>query len=747
MAYNNAIVLTLIFILVGLAMIFLGGVVYYSDPHKDTNRWLSLFIGSGIIWLVTNLLANNSTDSYNFLMFSRFATFGAAILPLAFVMFCLSYVAESKKGGRAGGKILPHLLALPVMVILVMVPTSFNVRSASAASDSITPGPIYYLLLAVFVTYFSAGILILINEYKIARPIQRQQLYYILLGTLLTTIPGLFFSGVLPLFGESKPAIYSPVVVIFFIAFTTLAIVKHRLFDIRFAIARAVAYLGSVVVLALVYSFVFFLVLNNVVGLDITRGIKVLLAVSTGIAGLFFPLIRKQFDKLTNTYFYRDAYDPQKLFGDLNKVLVSSLDTRYLMMQSISVIETALKPDFAAVGFAGAANQYRLFASRKLDFSDETVAYVRKSTPHIHHKVIVVDYLDDTTHAELKKVLASIDVAVLVRLTQDVHHTQEGMGYLILGNKKSGNPYTPQDVLTLETVANELIIAVQNALHYEEIQNFNATLQQKVEDATRQLKRTNAKLEALDETKDDFISMASHQLRTPLTSVKGYLSMVLEGDAGSLNETQRKMLSQAFISSQRMVFLIADLLNVSRLKTGKFVIDWSPVNLSTMIEEEMSQLVDTAESREIKLSYKKPANFPVLNMDETKIRQVIMNFMDNAIYYTPPGGTIVVSLEEKPAAIELRVTDNGIGVPVSEQHHLFTKFYRARNAQKARPDGTGLGLFMAKKVITAQGGAIIFESKEGKGSTFGFTFSKSKLAMPHEAPKTGVAEAKIESKE
>src|SRR5205823_5787766 len=94
--------------------------------------------------------------------------------------------------------------------------------------------------------------------------------------------------------------------------------------------------------------------------------------------------------------------------------------------------------------------------------------------------------------------------------------------------------------------------------------------------------------------------------------------------------------------------------------------------------------------------------------DEKKIRQVIMNFIDNAIYYTPPGGHIRVELEEKPTVVELRVVDDGMGVPKAEQHHLFTRFYRAANARQVRPDGTGLGLFMAKKVVTAQGGSIIF---------------------------------------
>jgi signal transduction histidine kinase len=274
-----------------------------------------------------------------------------------------------------------------------------------------------------------------------------------------------------------------------------------------------------------------------------------------------------------------------------------------------------------------------------------------------------------------------------------------------------------QETRLLDRVCESVGVALDNKLLFEENKHV-----------LRQLKVSNAKLRALDEAKDDFVSMASHQLRTPLTSVKGYISMVLDGDAGKLNATQRQLLEQSFFSSQRMVYLIADLLNVSRLKTGKFIIEPSPVNLAEVVEQEIGQLKETAAAKGLTLTYNKPADFPTIMLDETKIRQVIMNFADNAIYYTPKGGTITVELEDKHAAVEFRVTDDGIGVPKPEQHHLFTKFYRAGNARKARPDGTGLGLFMAKKVVVAQGGAIVFESEEGKGSTFGFVFSKTKLA-------------------
>jgi signal transduction histidine kinase len=291
--------------------------------------------------------------------------------------------------------------------------------------------------------------------------------------------------------------------------------------------------------------------------------------------------------------------------------------------------------------------------------------------------------------------------------------SQGVIGTLVVGLREQT---VVHDEKLLGRVGEAIGMALDNKLLQEENQLFLVRLQ-----------RSNAKLRKLDETKDDFISMASHQLRTPLTSVKGYVSMVLDGDAGKITAVQRKLLEQSFISSQRMVYLISDLLNVSRLRTGKFVIDTAPSDLSEVIEQEVQQLLETVKSRDLELVYHKPAHFPLLSLDETKMRQVIMNFIDNAVYYTPRGGCITVHLVDKPKSIEFTVVDTGIGVPKHEHYRLFTKFFRAQNAQRARPDGTGLGLFMAKKVIIAQGGAIIFESKEGQGSTFGFTFAKSRL--------------------
>lgn len=310
-----------------------------------------------------------------------------------------------------------------------------------------------------------------------------------------------------------------------------------------------------------------------------------------------------------------------------------------------------------------------------------------------------------------KKIMDEMGVESLI--VCKLQAQQSLLGVLIVGVKIAHDHITDAEKDSLLRISEACGVAFDNKF-------LNAENQR----VLKELAHSNEKLKALDEAKDEFISMASHQLRTPLTSIKGYLSMVLEGDVGPVPDQQKEMLGTAFTSAQRMVYLIADLLNVSRLQTGKFVIEPVDCYLPDVVSEEIAQVKEAISAKKITIKYDKPTHFPTISLDETKIRQVIMNFTDNALYYTPQGGEIKVEVIDKSKSVEFTVTDNGIGVPKTEQHKLFGKFFRAGNARKARPDGTGLGLFMAKKVIVSSGGSIIFKSKEGKGSTFGFTFPK-----------------------
>src|SRR5207245_1841064 len=286
-----------------------------------------------------------------------------------------------------------------------------------------------------------------------------------------------------------------------------------------------------------------------------------------------------------------------------------------------------------------------------------------------------------------------------IRVSVSLRSNGELVGFLLLGDKLSGSTYSRQDVELLEIINKELAVAVQNAKAYEEIQAFNITLQQKVDDATHRLREANKHLKDLDKAKDEFLSLASHQLRTPLTTIKGYLSMLLEGDAGRISKDQREFMLYAFDSSERMVRLIADLLNVSRMAAGRFIIQRTPTDLVNMIKDEVDQQGGRATTKGIELAFTTPTKrVPRIELDENKTRQVVMNFIDNAIYYTKDG-RVSVGLEQLDDKIRFVVVDTGIGVPDVAKKSLFTKFFRAGNARIVRPDGAGLGLYLAKRVI------------------------------------------------
>lgn len=655
--------------------------------------------------------------------------FFTGTLSLIFVYkLSLVFPTQKKENNFTQGVFVAGLV-LPFLTLLPIISGSFTKQSneevATYTYGSLVPlVGVYTLVIAVL------SIRNMLDDYHSVERVVKRQVTTIFTGLIASIVFGVFFITVLPAITGSETFLflgyYAPFL---FTGTITYSIFRQSFLNFRQIVARAVAYLLSITTLALVYGVIAFSIADQVIERFNASGIfrqSVYTILAVVLAFTFQPL-KRFFDKWSNKLFYRDAYDSQELLNNLNNVLVGTIELEKLLTNSSQIINSTIKSEFCVFGIKeiGKSPQ-RILGTVDKEFTTTDISDVRKITPSLRVKTIITDELDES-HASLRELLRKNDIAVLVRLTDTPNKNQEGIGYMVMGAKKSGSPYSQQDIRILEIIGDELVIAIQNALRFEEIQNFNVTLQDKVDDATKKLRKANQRLIELDQTKDDFISMASHQLRTPLTSVKGYISMVMEGDAGKVSKKQNELLDQAFVSAQRMVYLIADLLNVSRLRTGKFVIEPKETNLADVIEGEISQLIETARGRSLELTYDKPKNFPNLMLDETKIRQVIMNFADNAIYYTPSGGHIKVALVDKGESIEFTVTDDGIGVPKTEQHHLFNKFYRAGNAKKARPDGTGLGLFMAKKVVAAQGGSIIFKSQESKGSTFGFSFIKQRL--------------------
>ncbi|CAN5419664.1 hypothetical protein BH10PAT3_BH10PAT3_2440 [soil metagenome] len=710
----------LILAICSLAIILLGLLIISRNPTQKINRLFSFLAFSVTFWTAFNYFSIVYPVN---LACTRLVFLGGVLTAFSLVWFVASFPSDVPKR--------KVLLKINRIFTAVMLPVVFLPQFIERVTkDSIITSYLYPLFIIYALFALVVLILIIKSQIKNAKlASQKQQVVMVSWGVLLYAVLAVVSNVLLPLFVNNwSSSRFGPIFSLLLVGVVAYSIIKHKLFDIRLIVARSVAYILTVATVGVFYSVVVFGLIGLFIGNDRADLLHQVVYVGAAIfLALSLQAIRKFFDKVSNNLFYRDNYDPQNFIDQLNNVLVSTIDLRTLIEKSSDIIATNLKSEFCVFNISkGDKKSRRQIGTGKINIDEGDLTLIEEKIPTVKSALIVIDDLG-AADRQLFTIMQENNLSLIVPIAQSKDSPSSSL--ILLGPKKSGNPYNKQDNRVIGLIADELSIAIQNALRFEEIQKFNITLQEKITDATRELRHTNDKLKALDEAKDEFISMASHQLRTPLTSVKGYVSMVLEGDAGKIGGQQRQLLEQAFNSSQRMVYLIADLLNVSRLKTGKFVIDSKPTNLPEVIEGELNQLTETAKAHNLELTFEKPATFPLMKLDETKTRQVIMNFMDNAIYYTPPGGHIKVQLAATDKTIDFKVVDDGLGVPKSEEHHLFTKFFRAGNAKKARPDGTGLGLFMAKKVIIAQGGTIIFSSEEGKGSTFGFSFPRAALEV------------------
>ena len=226
----------------------------------------------------------------------------------------------------------------------------------------------------------------------------------------------------------------------------------------------------------------------------------------------------------------------------------------------------------------------------------------------------------------------------------------------------------------------------------------------------------------VERLKTEFVSIAAHQLRTPLSAVKWSLHMILDGDAGKVSLEQIEFLEKAYQSNERMILLINDLLNVARIEEGRFIYDLSLQSIEKIIEKSIDNLKELSNKKEVELVFKKPKeSLPKIKIDKKNIEFVIQNLLDNAIRFNKPGGKVTISVKSDKINIEVMVEDTGIGIPYLQQNRIFNKFFRADNVIKLDVEGTGLGLFICKNIIEAHKGKIWFESKKDKGTIFSFS--------------------------
>ncbi len=282
------------------------------------------------------------------------------------------------------------------------------------------------------------------------------------------------------------------------------------------------------------------------------------------------------------------------------------------------------------------------------------------------------------------------------------------IGSLVVGHTAMMHELEEFEIHLLTRLVDLIGIAIDNALLYTTVQENNVRLQE------------------VDKLKDEFVSLASHELRTPMTAIKSYLWMALAGKGGVLSDKQKYYLDRAYRSTDRLIKLVNDMLNISRIESGRISIELADVDIQQLTHEVIEEVMPRALELGITVSLMPAPTLPHTLADENKIKEVLINLIGNSLKFTPKGGNISIAFEvNRIGMVEVKVSDNGAGIPAEDISKLFQKFSLLPGSyvvNKTATQGTGLGLYICKSIIELHGGKIWVQSPGiGKGSVFSFT--------------------------
>jgi len=283
-----------------------------------------------------------------------------------------------------------------------------------------------------------------------------------------------------------------------------------------------------------------------------------------------------------------------------------------------------------------------------------------------------------------------------------------------LPNLKPLLPYfiSFSDIAKTEIKLNNLVIEVSVAQLFFSEKNMGRMIT--IKDKTQEVR--------LESDRTDFVLSAAHQIKTSVASAKWSLKMFLSGDFGKISKEQNNIIERLYKKNEDLIFLIDSLVEATKIESGAYVYNKTLVDVEKLVQGSVSLFQDKVKSKKVRVLIEKSSGqMPRIMLDKEKMEAVIQNLFDNALKYTSAGGSIKVSLGSDGKEIKFKISDSGIGIPKNQQPKIFSKFFRASNANKIEAGGSGIGLFIAKRIVEDHGGKIWFESEENKGSAFYFT--------------------------
>ncbi len=504
------------------------------------------------------------------------------------------------------------------------------------------------------------------------------------------------------------------------------AILKYRLMDIRLALTRGIIYINS---LSIIVGFSFFLMFLSdkffeIIPFNITASLVLIIGIS-----LFHPVLFG-LEKLASRYFYYAFYDYRSVLNDLGKKLTRILDLDKLSHLITDTLIDTMKLDRAVILLRNQeTGDYKI--EKNIGFREENgislvtdnflTEYLEKTQKPLVYDEISLAIRDAKNKKEeenlerlkdnMKRIEANLCLPLLIK--------DKIIGMVVLGDKASGDPYFEQDINLLIGLSNQASIALQNAILYSQVQNFSQELERKVEEQTGKLKRAYKELQASDKAKSVFISMASHQLRTPLTSLRGYTSMLLDGTYGKIPKASKEKIKIIMSSTERLIGIVNKLLSISKIDLGKLDAEKSKQNINELVNSCLEEMKAEGEQKGLDMIFR-PSRIKKIeaNVDSGKIKETITNIIENSIRYTDKG-KIEVGVRKKKNSFVVYIKDTGEGLEKDEKENIFGGFTRGKAGLGKFIEGTGLGLYLSKKYIELHSGKIWAESKGiGKGSTF-----------------------------
>jgi len=695
--------------------ITLGVVVLLRNPRSGLGRSFAAISVALTAWALANFFTEQATVLSQNIFFNRLAFVFAFLSVLTMLVF--SYVLRRKQPIRSG--------ELPIIILTIVLLSAFSATDSAAGSVTKESGELVFwvgdlavvwavLLLAVLV--MTIRNLVIIARTGTAR--EKNQARAISIGMSMTVILALTTNIILPAISAENGissfdyAKFGPSTTVFTVFTTAFAIIKHGLFDINRLIARSVAYTLTVLALISLYSFLLRVVVAPIVGHDlIAQNQTVYISLFSAFAGLTFQPLKSFFARVSGGLFYRDDYDLRAALEAMSNALVANAQLEHVMKSSTDMIYDTLKPTNLKFILLKDNKVYKQVSvgdpAKHLKTSD--IQFLLK----IKSELTLSDWEIDT---ENYSQLSSLQLGVVQRFK-----IQGGYTVLLLaGAKKNGSIYSSKDKSFLRISAKNLEVAVEDALKYREIQEFNITLKQKIEEATKKLKLANKNLKELSQTKADFVSMASHQLRPQLAAAEGFLDLLKLSAEDRLIKDEQENLMYAQRSLQRMMHIVFGILETAAQESPVISLSLRPYDIATLVRDETIQIKRQNKDRSFQIEAKSGRNTASVNIDPEKIKEVMYNLLQNAVDHTKSGDTVRVSISQKNGFVTVSVQDSGKGMPESVVAKVFDRFYRAESSIINRPSGTGVGLYVVKLFVEAHGGSVLVSSKLDRGSTFSF---------------------------